>query len=224
MKSRFYYEGHHKFVATSIKQFVNSAKDFIPAKTTRNPEIVGFTLKFLLSNTFKGLLDKWCDEYHNAGKSEYPNMADLAFTDLEGFYSAIRLNSHKLGTDSDKVNLLSVERLMQFYESDTNVFAVMVINYEVNKTFLEVSDVVFVPIEFLNWKCLNINAFNSGNIQIANSENILLDIKKSRKQWMLQMFDTVMDIDSHNNFETKEKVQEFERGREYWENKEDIWT
>ncbi len=224
MKSRFYYEGHHKFVATSIKEFVNSVNSFIPAKTTRNPEIVGFTLQFLLSNTFESLLGKWCDEYDHAKDSGVRDIADLAFTDLEGFYSAISLNTHKLGADSDKINLLPVERLMQFYESDTNVLAVIIINYEVNKTFLEVSDVVFVPIEFLNWKCLNINAFISGNIQIANSENILLDMQNSRKQWMLQMCDAVMDIDPHKIFETEEKIQEFERIREYWKNKEDIWT
>ena len=66
-------------------------------------------------------------------------------------------------------NLTSVDRLTRFYESDANVFALMLISYSIQGTSLTASDIIFAPIEFLDWDCLTVGALGWGQIQIANA-------------------------------------------------------
>lgn len=42
-------------------------------------------------------------------------MADLAFTDKEGFYSVVDVKTHRADTKFNMPNLTSVERLARFY-------------------------------------------------------------------------------------------------------------
>ncbi|APB34227.1 hypothetical protein GlitD10_1901 [Gloeomargarita lithophora Alchichica-D10] len=73
-------------------------------------------------------------------------------------------------------NLTSVERLTRFYESDKNVFAVLMVAYDIEQTRVEVERVTFVPIEFLGWDCLTIGALGWGQIQIAIAKHVKVDI------------------------------------------------
>ena len=54
-------------------------------------------------------------------------MADLAFTDKEGIYSVVDVKTHREDTRFNMPNLTSVERLARFYESDANVFSLIVV-------------------------------------------------------------------------------------------------
>ena len=55
------------------------------------------------------------------------------------------------------------------------------IRYSIEETSVVVSDVLFSPIEFLDWNCLTIGALGWGQIQIANSNDIRLNDRYSRK-------------------------------------------
>ncbi len=217
MKSNFYYQGHSECVAASIKNYINSESNFLSIHTASSPRAVGDALESLVAENFESFLGDWCTEY----SSEFARraMEDLAFTDVEGFYSAIDVKTHRVDTNFNMPNLTSVERLARFYESDFNVFSIIMIKYTIDETNLEVSDVVFVPIEFLNWECLTIGALGWGQIQIANSKNILFSMQKSRKQWMLQLCDLMMDFYPNEIFKIKERIQRFNNVKEYWKKK-----
>ena len=66
------------------------------------------------------------------------------------------------------------------------------IKYSVDGTDLEVSEVLFEPIEFLDLGVLNCRCFGVGQIQIANSNHIQTVPQNSRKDWMLQLCDVMM--------------------------------
>ena len=151
-------------------------------------------------------------------------MADMAFTDVEGVYSVIDVKTHREDTRFNMPNLTSVERLARFYESDTNVFSLIMIKYSIDGTDLEVSDVLFAPIEFLDWECLTVGALGWGQIQIANSNNIQTVPQNSRKEWMLQLCDVMMAFYPREIEKISERIQRFENVREYWKNKEDVWV
>ena len=121
-------------------------------------------------------------------------------------------------------NLTSVERLARFYELDTNVFSLIMIKYSVDGTDLEVSDVLFAPIEFLDWECLTVGALGWGQIQIANANNIQAVPQNSRKEWMLRLCDVMMAFYSREIDKITERIQRFESVRAYWEKKEDVWA
>ena len=88
-------------------------------------------------------------------------MADLAFTDKEGFYSVVDVKTHRADTKFNMPNLTSVERLARFYESDQNIFALIMVKYAVEDTNVTVDEVIYSPIEFVDWNCLTVGALEA---------------------------------------------------------------
>lgn len=222
MKSSFYYQGHHEQAATEIKEYINSLGSFLSPQAALSPRAVGDALESLVAERFENFLGDWCREY----SSEFARraMADMAFIDTEGIYSVIDVKTHREGTHFNMPNLTSVERLARLYESDTNVFSLIMIKYSINGTNLEASEVLFAPIEFLDWECLTVGALGWGQIQIANSNNIKAVPQNSRKDWMLQLCDVMMAFYPREIDKITERIQRFENVREYWASKEDIWA
>jgi hypothetical protein len=113
-----------------------------------------------VTESFKELLGEYCGEY--SSNFARRAMADLAFTDREGLYYIVDIKTHRVDTKLNMPNLTSVERLARFYEDDSNFFTILMIAYAVQSTKVQVSDVKFVPIEFLGWDCLTIGALGWG--------------------------------------------------------------
>ena len=222
MRSEFYYQGHNREVASHIKNYLNAAPDLLSEYTARSPRAVGDALEALIADNFEAFAGKWCQEYSKDFARRA--MADLAFTDTEGIYSVIDVKTHRENTQFNMPNLTSVERLARFYESDSNVFSLMMISYVVQNTKIVVSDVLFYPIEFLDWECLAIGALGWGQIQIRNSKNIRIRDRYSRKQWMLEFCAIMEDYYPKEIGKIQKRMERFERIRSYWEAKEDIWT
>ena len=151
-------------------------------------------------------------------------MADLAFTDKEGIYSVVDVKTHREDTRFNMPNLTSVERLTRFYESDVNVFSLLMIKYSIEGTKVTASEVLFSPIEFLDWDCLTIGALGWGQIQIANSNNIRVIDQYSRKKWMLQLCEVMAEFYPREIGKIRDRIDRFNTVREYWEAKEDIWA
>lgn len=222
MKSNFYYQGHHEQVAATVKEYINSLDSFLSPQTAHSPRAVGDAIESLIADEFETFLGNWCSKY----SQEFARraMADVAFTDTEGFYSVIDVKTHREDTQFNMPNLVSVERLARFYESDTNVFSLIMIKYSIEGTELDVLDVLFSPIEFLDWNCLTVGALGWGQIQIANSSDIRTVKRRSRKAWMLQLCDVMMDFYPREISKIRERIQRFEKVRRYWASREDVWA
>lgn len=226
MKSSFYYQGHHRKVAERIKQYINSLDNFLDnflsPQTASSPRAVGDAIESLVADEFGALLEEWCKEY----SSEFARraMADMAFTDIEDIYSVIDVKTHREDTSFNMPNLTSVERLARFYESDSNVFSLIMIKYSIDEEHLKVSDVLFSPIEFLDWNCLTVGALGWGQIQIANSNNVQTREGYSRKEWMLQFCDAIMEFYPREIGKIRERIQRFEEVKAHWKAKEDVWA
>jgi len=121
-------------------------------------------------------------------------------------------------------NLTSVQRLSRFYEDDKNVFALIMVKYTLDGNQVLVTKVSFVPIEFLDWNCLTVGALGWGQIQIANSNRIIIKDAFSRKQWMLTLCDTMLEFYPKEILKIHERAGRFEDVKSYWEKKEDIWA
>ena len=221
MKSRFYYDGHHQGVATSIREHLNSISDFLTPQTANSPRAVGDALESIVAEQFDTFLGDWCTEY----SSDFARraMADLAFTDRDGMYSVVDVKTHREDTRFNMPNLTSVDRLARFYESDTHVFALMLIRYSVQGTSLTASDVIFAPIEFLDWDCLTIGALGWGQIQIANANEVRVRNRYSRRSWMLQLCDAMMEFYPREIDKIRSRMDRFAHVKAYWESKRDMW-
>ena len=221
MKSTFYYDGHYLDVADKIRDYINSSPEFLSQQTAKSPRAVGDALESLLSEKFNAFLGDWCAEYSKDFARRA--MADLAFTDKESFYSVVDVKTHREDTTFNMPNLTSVERLARLYESDSNIFSLIMIRYAINDTKVTTTEVIFAPIEFLSWECLTVGALGWGQIQIANSNNIELIDGYSRKKWMLQLCDVLFEFYPREIMKIKERMGRFGEVKTYWESREDIW-
>ena len=221
MKSTFYYKGHYLDVAGSIKNYINSSPEFLSQQTAGSTRAVGDALESLLAEKFDTFLGDWCAEY----SSDFARraMADLAFTDNEGFYTVVDVKTHREDTKFNMPNLTSVERLARFYESDSNIFCLILIRYAIQGTKVTATEVTFTPIEFLSWECLTVGALGWGQIQIANSNNIKMVDGYSRKKWMLELCDTLFEFYPKEIQKIQERVGRFEDVKAHWESREDVW-
>ena len=222
MKSNFYYEGHHKIAAEKIREYLNQLDNFLTPETINSTRAVGDALESLLADKFETFLGDWCKEYF----SEFARraMPDMAFTDKQGIYSVIDVKTHREDTAFNMPNITSVKRLSKLYESDKNVFSLIMIKYNIERTRLRVSEVLFSPIEFLDWSCLTIGALGWGQIQIANSNIIKIIENYSRKRWMLELCDLMLEFYPKEISKIKDRFQSFENTKTFWKAKADIWS
>ena len=218
MENALFYTNEYRRIEKDIKDFLNSQTDFLSLRTSSSTRATGDAIQELLAENFKEFLGDRVREY----SSEFARraMADLAFTDNDGFYHVIDVKTHRLDTHFNMPNLTSVERLARFYEDDKNYFVVLFVAYNLQGIRVVVEKVHFVPIEFLYWDCLTIGALGWGQIQIANS-NIINIETQSRKKWMIKLCDTLFEFYPNEISKIKERVDYFRKVKERWLSKKD---
>jgi hypothetical protein len=113
-------------------------------------------------------------------------------------------------------NLTSVERLAKFYEDDRNYFLLLLVSYRLETTRALISDVKFVPIEFLGWDCLTIGALGWGQIQIANSNFITINPEYSRRAWMIELCDVLLEFYPKEIAKIGRRISRFELVKQTW--------
>ncbi|MFN0199105.1 MAG: hypothetical protein ACKVT0_20340, partial [Planctomycetaceae bacterium] len=141
----------------------------------------------------------------------------LAFEDPARLYYVVDVKTHRLSTKFNMPNLTSVERLSRFYEDDKNHFVLLMIDYDIEGIRALVENVIFVPIEFLGWDCLTIGALGWGQIQIANSNFITVNPGYSRKKWMIELCDTLLEFYPKEITKIDKRIAHFQKIRAQWE-------
>lgn len=222
MKSTFFYGNHYKPVARAIKKYINLQPDFLSSQTVNSTRAAGDAIEELIADKFDTFLGSWCKEY--SSNFARRAMADVAFEDKEGFYCIVDVKTHREGTKFNMPNLTSVQRLSRFYEDDKNIFALIIVKYKLSQNQVIVHDVSFGPIEFLNWDCLTIGALGWGQIQISNSNRIILNHGYSRKSWMLTLCETMLEFYPKEILKIKDRIDRFNEIKNFWEQKQDIWA
>jgi hypothetical protein len=214
MTSKLFQSDEYVKIAARTQVFLNEQKDFLSANTVKSPRAVGDALQDILADNFGSLLCQHCAEY----SSDFARraMADLAFKDTESNYYVVDVKTHREDTKFNMPNLTSVERLARFYEDDTNYFVLLMIRYQAEQTKINVKHIDFVPIEFLDWNCLTIGALGWGQIQIANSNRIELNPKNTRKNWMLELCDTLLEFYPKEIGKIQDRISYFEKVKSRW--------
>ena len=216
MKSKLFYSSAYKEIEAKVKKFLNRQKSFLSKSTAQSPRAVGDAIQEILSENFQTILgSEHCSKYSSSFARRA--MADFAFEDQQGFYYVVDVKTHNLSTKFNMPNLTSVERLARFYEDDHNYFVILMVTYEVKKLRAVIKDVKFIPIEFLDWGCLTIGALGWGQIQIANSNVIKMTERPSRKKWMIEMCDILLDFYPKEIGKIHKRIERFEAIKKYWQ-------
>lgn len=219
MKSRLFDSKDYVAVQNKVRDLINGSPDFLSKNTAQSPRAAGDAIENIVAASFDKVLGDYCGEY--SANFARRAMADLAFKDREGLYYIVDVKTHRTDTKFNMPNLTSVERLTRFYEDDSNFFTVLLISYGIEGVKAKVTDVTFVPIEFLGWDCLTIGALGWGQIQIANSNAVTVNPGYSRKRWMLELCDVMLEFYPKEIAKIGERVFRFEQVRELWSKKAD---
>lgn len=215
-ESDLFYSDKFFRIQAEIKEFLNAREDYLSEATVSSTRAVGDAIQDILGAQFQEILGvELCANY--SANFARRAMADLAFEDMDGFYYIVDVKTHRLSAKFNMPNLTSVERLTRFYEDDTNVFVILMIAYDVEGTHVEVETVNFVPIEFLGWDCLTIGALGWGQIQIANSNKITINPRYSRKRWIIELCDTLLEFYPREIGKIENRLEHFRELRERWE-------
>lgn len=216
-KSQIFYTPRYRAIESAIVEFLNSQPEYLSTQTAASTRAAGDAIQTILSESFESLLGDLCQEY--SADFARRAMADLAFTDTDNFYYVVDVKTHRRGTRFSMPNLTSVERLARFYQDDANYFVVLMVDYSIKETKVEVHRAYFVPIEFLAWDCLTIGALGWGQIQIANANIINIEEGYSRKSWMMDLCDVMLEFYPKEIEKTSERIEYFKRLKEQWAKK-----
>ncbi|HOU12116.1 MAG TPA: hypothetical protein PKZ84_03295 [Anaerolineae bacterium] len=214
MKSQIFYTDAYKIIETGVQSLLNSHETFLSPSTASSTRAVGDAVESILGDSFNTLLGNLCKDYSSTFARRA--MADLAFTDVDDFYYVVDVKTHRTDTKFNMPNLTSVERLARFYQDDSNYFVLLIVSYHLEATQVVITDVRFVPIEFLGWDCLTIGALGWGQIQIANSNYVTVNPHYSRKKWMLELCDVLFEFYPREILKINDRIEYFRRVQEFW--------
>ena len=218
MKSAIFYTDAYQDIETKVKDFINAHPSFLSTRSMDSPRAVGDAIESIIRDEFDKILGELSQEY--SAQFARRAMADIAFTDQAGLYYIVDVKTHRTDAHFNMPNLTSVQRLARFYEDDANYFVLLLIAYHIEEQPV-VTDVTFVPIEFLGWDCLTIGALGWGQIQITNAKHISVRPGYSRKQWMLELCDAVLAFYPREIAKIHDRIGYFQKIRAYWQTKAD---
>jgi hypothetical protein len=217
MESGIFSTDRYREIAKRTKDFLNGHGDFLSSSTARSTRAAGDAIESILGEHLREIVGEDCAEY--SASFARRAMADIAFKDRDGLYYVIDVKTHREETKFNMLNLTSVERLARFYEDDSNYFVMLLVKYSLDGLHATISEVVFVPIEFLDWDCLTVGALGWGQIQIANSNLISVRPHYSRRQWMLELCDVMLEFHPKEIGKVHARVEYFEKVKAFWQAK-----
>ncbi|MDO8659425.1 MAG: hypothetical protein Q7K54_02375 [Candidatus Parcubacteria bacterium] len=186
----------------------------------KKPDYLSETLVTkIIEKNFSKLFSRYCEKYDESISIQ--SMVDLAFVDKDDFYYIVDAKIHELNTRFNALDpiAISVEHLSKFYEEDKNYFMILKIDYLVEGTRVAIKHVTFAPIEFFGWDCLTLGALGWGQIQIANANVVSITPKTSRKNWMLELCDTLLEFYPKEIGKIGKRIDRFKQVRKFWEKK-----
>jgi hypothetical protein len=118
-------------------------------------------------------------------------LADVSCYDKEGFYYAFDVKTHNV-KKWGMPNLVSYKKLDHFYQTPTNVFVVIIINYTVDDegNIIPSPALNIGPIESIPWKYLAVQG-TLGQVQIINANHYGMSPVSNRPEWIEEFYEQV---------------------------------
>lgn len=214
MPQSIFHTRNHKLIESRIKKFLNENQNILSKRTLASTRATGDAVEELIGDNFANLASEYCSDVSNDFARR--SMADLAFVDKYNNYCIIDVKTHREDTKFNMPNLTSVKRLARLYEDDSNYFSLLFISYKIDKGLIKPKKIILKPIEFFDWECLTLGALGIGQIQIANAKNIIINEKSTRRKWMIEMCDQLIEFYPKEISKINERIDYFTKVRKFW--------
>jgi hypothetical protein len=210
---------NRQYIEERTLQELNKVK-LMSRNTLNSPRAAGDAVQnYLEENLHKCFPDNMTIKH--SGSFARRSMQDYAFEDTDGAYYAVDFKTHNLGSKFNMPNITSVERLARFYQEAKHYFVLLFIAYKIENDDLAFHKCVFAPVEMIDFSCLTIGALGWGQIQIANSNNIVVNENGTRKQWMLELCEALEAFYPNEISKISDRIDYFKTVRKFWENQPD---
>ncbi len=175
--------GKSSEIEKELQKRMGLIKSMFSSQSLNSPRAVGDSIQDIIEELFIELLDN--DNSFKVEKSTTRrSMADLTVVDKNKFTYFVDIKTHNLNTEFNMPNLSSIKRLYDLYKDDNKFFALLFISYKTENNVFDLKNISFFPIEYVNWKSLTIGALGWGQLQILNSNKIILDEEQTRSSWI----------------------------------------
>jgi len=114
------------------------------------------------------------------------SMADVHFQ-IEGADISLDVKSRNVGASFSMPNLISIDRLDTYYRKGSNVFVLLMAEYEEEEDEILFKDIRWMRAEEICWDCLSIQNLGLGQLQITNAKNRIERFKGDRNEWMRRL-------------------------------------
>lgn len=220
LKSELFYGETYKIIEKSIHSYLNeqTKNDLGISSSVRT---VGDKMPEIIKAGFEKILIDFAISF------EYPTSrkknANIVFNGKDGMKYHVDIITHNVETEFNMPNITSVDRLQELYVDNANIFVVLLIDYKPSESEKCIVNVNFIPIEFMSWKCLTIGALGVGQIQIKKASVISKIEKNSRKVWMNEFTERLIEFYVHENLKLGQRLVKANESRVDWQQREDIW-
>jgi len=115
------------------------------------------------------------------------SLEDIQVTDENDNLYKLDIKTHDINADFSMPNMVSVARLLNFYQTETNNLAYIFVDYKEENNVTEITDIIIKLVEELSWDILAIQNLGKGQLQIKDMNSELIFIEPNREVWVQQL-------------------------------------
>jgi hypothetical protein len=115
------------------------------------------------------------------------SLEDIQVTDENGNLYKLDIKTHDINADFSMPNMVSVARLLNFYQTETNNLAYIFVDYKEENNITEITNITIKLVEELSWDMLAIQNLGKGQLQIKDMNSELIFIEPNREVWVQQL-------------------------------------
>ena len=115
------------------------------------------------------------------------SLEDIQITDENDNLYKLDIKTHDINADFSMPNMVSVARLLNFYQTETNNLAYIFVDYKEENNITEITNITIKLVEELSWDMLAIQNLGKGQLQIKDMNSELIFIEPNREVWVQQL-------------------------------------
>lgn len=142
---------------------------------------IGDKIPFVLGGKISSIFNKYIAEYEILSSSK--KICNVFIRDKYGNKYFIDIITHNTNKSFVRPNITTVKTIEKLYNDPQNIFLILLVHYNADLEKNFITGVQLFPIEWVDWSCLDIGALGNGQIQIKNSNEIIINKYADRHDW-----------------------------------------
>jgi len=174
-------------IMNSFEKIERILLEFLNSKTKGELDLnesvraIGDKISSVLTNRISIIFNKYIVEFNILDSSK--RICNVIIRDKYNNTYYVDIITHNITKEFVRPNITAVKNIEKLYNSSQNIFLILLVHYNPTLTNNCITGVQLFPLEWLKWECLDIGALGNGQIQIKDSNNIIINKNADRISW-----------------------------------------